>query len=97
MAISDKEYTMKDLVKFSQESGSVILPTFRDSLSIRVEEEAGRKYNTLDAKGSVASPFNSSRFVSPNLIDSIGLPIPCCITNRTCFFTTLKLNFSLSA
>uniref|UniRef100_B3NZC8 GG21753 n=1 Tax=Drosophila erecta TaxID=7220 RepID=B3NZC8_DROER len=42
LAISDKEYTMKDLVKFSQESGSVILPTFRDSLSIRVEEEAGR-------------------------------------------------------
>ncbi|XP_065722888.1 fasciclin-1 isoform X4 [Drosophila suzukii] len=42
LAISDKEYTMKDLVKFSQESGSVVLPTFRDSLSIRVEEEAGR-------------------------------------------------------
>ncbi|XP_017111195.1 fasciclin-1 isoform X5 [Drosophila elegans] len=42
LAISDKEYTMKDLVKFSHESGSVVLPTFRDSLSIRVEEEAGR-------------------------------------------------------
>ncbi|KAH8247920.1 hypothetical protein KR038_011996 [Drosophila bunnanda] len=42
LAISDFPYTMKDLVKFSQESGSVILPTFRDSLKIRVEEEAGR-------------------------------------------------------
>ncbi|KAH8368974.1 hypothetical protein KR200_001176 [Drosophila serrata] len=42
LAISDFPYTMKDLVKFSQESGSVILPTFRDSLNIRVEEEAGR-------------------------------------------------------
>ncbi|XP_017004479.1 fasciclin-1 isoform X1 [Drosophila takahashii] len=42
LAISDKEYTMKDLVKLSHESGSVVLPTFRDSLSIRVEEEAGR-------------------------------------------------------
>ncbi|KMZ03123.1 fasciclin-1 isoform X7 [Drosophila simulans] len=45
LAISDKEYTMKDLVKFSQESGSVILPTFRDSLSIRVEEEAGHLHD----------------------------------------------------
>ncbi|KAH8246912.1 hypothetical protein KR032_003166 [Drosophila birchii] len=42
LAISDIPYTMKDLVKLSQESGSVILPTFRDSLNIRVEEEAGR-------------------------------------------------------
>ncbi|XP_017076489.1 fasciclin-1 isoform X3 [Drosophila eugracilis] len=45
LAISDKEYTMKDLVKFSQESGSVVLPTFRDSLSIRVEEEAGHLHD----------------------------------------------------
>nr|XP_017026739.1 fasciclin-1 isoform X2 [Drosophila kikkawai] len=42
LAISDTPFTMKDLVKISQESGSVILPTFRDSLNIRVEEEAGR-------------------------------------------------------
>lgn len=59
MAISDSPYTMKDLVKFSQESGSVILPTFRDSLNIRVEEEAGRKYQLIGAKGSAASSFNS--------------------------------------
>ncbi|XP_017111169.1 fasciclin-1 isoform X1 [Drosophila elegans] len=45
LAISDKEYTMKDLVKFSHESGSVVLPTFRDSLSIRVEEEAGHLHD----------------------------------------------------
>ncbi|XP_052836689.1 fasciclin-1 isoform X4 [Drosophila gunungcola] len=45
LAISDKEYTMKDLVKLSHESGSVVLPTFRDSLSIRVEEEAGHLHD----------------------------------------------------
>ncbi|XP_020817831.1 fasciclin-1 isoform X3 [Drosophila serrata] len=45
LAISDFPYTMKDLVKFSQESGSVILPTFRDSLNIRVEEEAGHLHD----------------------------------------------------
>jgi len=75
LAISDKEYTMKDLVKFSQESGSVVLPTFRDSLSIRVEEEAGRKYFAWEAKGSAASPFNSSQFDSYKF-DLILLVLP---------------------
>ncbi|XP_070142436.1 fasciclin-1 isoform X1 [Drosophila kikkawai] len=45
LAISDTPFTMKDLVKISQESGSVILPTFRDSLNIRVEEEAGHLHD----------------------------------------------------
>ncbi|KPU79666.1 uncharacterized protein Dana_GF17065, isoform E [Drosophila ananassae] len=45
LAIADRVYTMKDLVQYSQESGSVILPTFRDSLKIRVEEENGHLHD----------------------------------------------------
>ncbi|KPU79670.1 uncharacterized protein Dana_GF17065, isoform J [Drosophila ananassae] len=50
LAIADRVYTMKDLVQYSQESGSVILPTFRDSLKIRVEEENGRYVITWNHK-----------------------------------------------
>ncbi|XP_059217985.1 fasciclin-1 isoform X3 [Stomoxys calcitrans] len=42
LVIADQVYTMKDLVAMSRESDSIVLPTFRDSLKIRVEEEAGR-------------------------------------------------------
>ncbi|XP_034661754.1 fasciclin-1 isoform X14 [Drosophila subobscura] len=42
LAIADHVFTMKDLVQYSQQAGNVVLPTFRDSLQIRVEEEAGR-------------------------------------------------------
>lgn len=43
LVVSDNVYTMKDLVTMSKESDSILLPTIRDSLKIRVEEEAGRK------------------------------------------------------
>lgn len=43
LVVSDNVYTMKDLVAMSKESDSIVLPTIRDSLKIRVEEEAGRK------------------------------------------------------
>lgn len=44
LVIADHAYTMKDLVQLSLESNSVVLPTYRDSLEVKVEEEAGRKY-----------------------------------------------------
>lgn len=44
LVIADRVFTMKDLVTMTKESESVLLPTFRDSLKIKVEEEAGRKY-----------------------------------------------------
>lgn len=45
LVIADHAYTMKDLVQLSLESNSVVLPTYRDSLEVKVEEEAGRKYH----------------------------------------------------
>ncbi|XP_017142954.1 fasciclin-1 isoform X15 [Drosophila miranda] len=42
LAIADHVFTMKDLVQYSEQAGNVVLPTFRDSLQLRVEEEAGR-------------------------------------------------------
>ncbi|XP_068155178.1 fasciclin-1 isoform X6 [Drosophila tropicalis] len=42
LAIADRVFTMSDLVKMSQQTDNVVLPTFRDSLKIRVDEEAGR-------------------------------------------------------
>ncbi|KAH8306310.1 hypothetical protein KR018_007383 [Drosophila ironensis] len=50
LAIADRVYTMKDLVQYSRQSGNVILPTFRDSLKISVEEEAGRYVITWNYK-----------------------------------------------
>ncbi|KAM7361184.1 fasciclin 1 Fas1 domain-containing isoform 5-T11 [Cochliomyia hominivorax] len=44
LVIADRAYTMKDLVAMTKESGSIVLPTFRDSLKIKVEEEAGRYF-----------------------------------------------------
>lgn len=44
LVIADQVYTMKDLVAMSRDTESIRLPTFRDTLKIRVEEEAGRKY-----------------------------------------------------
>uniref|UniRef100_A0A1I8PTN7 FAS1 domain-containing protein n=1 Tax=Stomoxys calcitrans TaxID=35570 RepID=A0A1I8PTN7_STOCA len=45
LVIADQVYTMKDLVAMSRESDSIVLPTFRDSLKIRVEEEAGHLHD----------------------------------------------------
>ncbi|XP_041447642.1 fasciclin-1 isoform X4 [Drosophila obscura] len=45
LAIADHVFTMKDLVQYSQQAGNVVLPTFRDSLQIRVEEEAGHLHD----------------------------------------------------
>lgn len=47
LVIADHAYTMKDLVQLSLESNSVVLPTYRDSLEVKVEEEAGRKLHYL--------------------------------------------------
>ena len=44
LVIADQIFTMKDMVSMTKESDSIVLPTFRDSLKIKVEEEAGRKY-----------------------------------------------------
>ncbi|KAM7361174.1 fasciclin 1 Fas1 domain-containing isoform 1-T6 [Cochliomyia hominivorax] len=45
LVIADRAYTMKDLVAMTKESGSIVLPTFRDSLKIKVEEEAGHLHD----------------------------------------------------
>ncbi|XP_073819047.1 fasciclin 1 Fas1 domain-containing isoform X17 [Musca autumnalis] len=42
LVIADQVYTMKDLVAMTKQNNSIRLPTFRDSLKLRVEEEAGR-------------------------------------------------------
>lgn len=48
LVIADNVYTMNDLVAMTAASGdSILLPTYRDSLKVKVEEEAGRKYNPL--------------------------------------------------
>ncbi|KRF99717.1 uncharacterized protein Dwil_GK22538, isoform E [Drosophila willistoni] len=50
LAIADRVFTMSDLVKMSQQTDNVVLPTFRDSLQIRVDEEAGRYVITWNYK-----------------------------------------------
>ncbi|XP_020715778.1 fasciclin-1 isoform X4 [Ceratitis capitata] len=46
LVIADKVYTMNDLVAMTAESGdSVLLPTYRDSLKVKVEEEAGHLHD----------------------------------------------------
>ncbi|XP_023035377.1 fasciclin-1 isoform X5 [Drosophila willistoni] len=45
LAIADRVFTMSDLVKMSQQTDNVVLPTFRDSLQIRVDEEAGHLHD----------------------------------------------------
>ncbi|XP_068155177.1 fasciclin-1 isoform X5 [Drosophila tropicalis] len=45
LAIADRVFTMSDLVKMSQQTDNVVLPTFRDSLKIRVDEEAGHLHD----------------------------------------------------
>ncbi|KAM8703079.1 hypothetical protein ACLKA7_005417 [Drosophila subpalustris] len=42
LVIADHVYTMKDLAQMSLTTDSVVLPTLRDSLKVKVEEEAGR-------------------------------------------------------
>ncbi|XP_032595690.1 fasciclin-1 isoform X8 [Drosophila grimshawi] len=42
LVIADHVFTMKDLAQMSLTTDNVVLPTFRDSLKVRVEEEAGR-------------------------------------------------------
>jgi len=43
LVIADHVYTMKDLAQLSLTTDQVVLPTLRDSLKVKVEEEAGRK------------------------------------------------------
>ncbi|XP_034488533.1 fasciclin-1 isoform X2 [Drosophila innubila] len=42
LVIADQVYTMKDLAQMSLTTDQVVLPTLRDSLKVKVEEEAGR-------------------------------------------------------
>ncbi|XP_017464845.1 PREDICTED: fasciclin-1 isoform X1 [Rhagoletis zephyria] len=51
LVIADNVYTMKDLVAMTAESGdSILLPTYRDSLRVKVEEESGRYVITWNFK-----------------------------------------------
>ncbi|XP_036324307.1 fasciclin-1 isoform X3 [Rhagoletis pomonella] len=51
LVIADNVYTMKDLVAMTAESGdSILLPTYRDSLKVKVEEESGRYVITWNFK-----------------------------------------------
>ncbi|XP_046804376.1 fasciclin-1-like isoform X1 [Lucilia cuprina] len=45
LVIADRAYSMKDMVAMTKESESIVLPTFRDSLKIKVEEEAGHLHD----------------------------------------------------
>ncbi|XP_037942590.1 fasciclin-1 isoform X3 [Teleopsis dalmanni] len=45
LVIADRAFTMKDLVAMTAESDSIVLPTFRDSLKVKVEEEAGHLHD----------------------------------------------------
>ncbi|XP_017847725.1 fasciclin-1 isoform X4 [Drosophila busckii] len=45
LVIADHVYTMKDLAQMSLTTDQVVLPTFRDSLKIKVEEEAGHLHD----------------------------------------------------
>ncbi|XP_073819009.1 fasciclin 1 Fas1 domain-containing isoform X2 [Musca autumnalis] len=45
LVIADQVYTMKDLVAMTKQNNSIRLPTFRDSLKLRVEEEAGHLHD----------------------------------------------------
>ncbi|XP_064549349.1 fasciclin-1 isoform X4 [Drosophila montana] len=42
LVLADHVFTMKDLAQMSLTTDNVVLPTLRDSLKIKVEEEAGR-------------------------------------------------------
>lgn len=44
LVIADNVFTMKDLAQMSLTTDNVVLPTFRDSLKMKVTEEAGRKF-----------------------------------------------------
>nr|XP_036217261.1 fasciclin-1 isoform X12 [Bactrocera oleae] len=51
LVIADNVYTMNDLVAMTAASGdSILLPTYRDSLKVKVEEEAGRYVITWNFK-----------------------------------------------
>lgn len=51
LVIADNVYTMNDLVAMTAASGdSILLPTYRDSLKVKVEEEAGRYIITWNFK-----------------------------------------------
>jgi hypothetical protein len=56
LVIADRVYTMNDLKHMSNET--IILPSVRDSLRIRVKEEDKRKY--IDFTQSICQ-FSSSR------------------------------------
>ncbi|XP_043070746.1 fasciclin-1 isoform X5 [Drosophila grimshawi] len=45
LVIADHVFTMKDLAQMSLTTDNVVLPTFRDSLKVRVEEEAGHLHD----------------------------------------------------
>ncbi|XP_030371302.1 fasciclin-1 isoform X3 [Scaptodrosophila lebanonensis] len=45
LVIADRVFTIKDLAQMSLVSDTVLLPTFRDSLKIKVEEEAGHLHD----------------------------------------------------
>ena len=46
--IAERTFTMKELATMTEESDSIVLPTFRDSLKMKVHEELGRKYIIFD-------------------------------------------------
>uniref|UniRef100_A0A0A1XJX4 Fasciclin-1 n=1 Tax=Zeugodacus cucurbitae TaxID=28588 RepID=A0A0A1XJX4_ZEUCU len=51
LVIADNVYTMNDMVAMTAASGdSILLPTYRDSLKVKVEEEAGRYVITWNFK-----------------------------------------------
>ncbi|EDW16187.2 fasciclin-1 isoform X9 [Drosophila mojavensis] len=50
LVIADHVFTMKDLAQMSLTTDNVVLPTFRDSLKMKVNEEAGRYVITWNYK-----------------------------------------------
>ncbi|XP_017874307.1 PREDICTED: fasciclin-1 isoform X7 [Drosophila arizonae] len=50
LVIADHVFTMKDLAQMSLTTDNVVLPTFRDSLKMKVTEEAGRYVITWNYK-----------------------------------------------
>ncbi|XP_023170251.2 fasciclin-1 isoform X6 [Drosophila hydei] len=50
LVIADHVFTMKDLAQMSLTTDNVVLPTFRDSLKMKVTEEAGRYVITWNFK-----------------------------------------------
>ncbi|XP_055908399.1 fasciclin-1 isoform X2 [Eupeodes corollae] len=48
LVISDRTFTMKELATMTEESDSIVLPTFRDSLKLKVHEELGRLHDDYE-------------------------------------------------